>query len=65
MKLESWKILSIVGVVLLLNSLVFFIIILSTHNMGFWGVGIGCLIAALVLLSIGLIQKNRLKEKTK
>jgi len=47
----------IVGVVLLLNAFVFFLLGFSFHSPGFYGVAIGCPGASIALFVIG-IQKN-------
>jgi hypothetical protein len=54
---QTWHPLLIVGVVLLLNAFVFFVLGFSFHSPGFYGVAIGCSGAGIALFVIGT-QKN-------
>jgi len=60
---KSWKPLTLVGMVLMLNGLIFSIVIIAMQSNVFWGPIIGSLGAGISLLIIGLLQKKKLKQK--
>ncbi|WP_252106588.1 MULTISPECIES: hypothetical protein [unclassified Halomonas] len=56
---SSWKPLTIAGVVLLMNSVVFWVMTLALDGSALWGAALGCLIAGAPLLITGLISRRR------
>ena len=59
---KTWKPLSISGAVLIIHSAIFSTIMLATGSDAFWGVGIGCFGAGFSLLTLGLLQYEKIKE---
>jgi len=60
---KSWKPLTITGLILILNGLIFSIISFTLQNNTFLGLAIGCLGSGVPLLIIGLLQRQGVKRK--
>lgn len=56
---KPWKALTIIGLVLTINGVVFLAITLGMQDWNFFGVAIGCLGSGLPLLLTGIFNKDK------